>query len=80
MPKTKRDLIHALADRIGGEDGDRMRAALQKQSPFDDIIDRPIAEEDFASLLEEMDRNWKAARAKMKKVDWERPGSWGLPN
>jgi hypothetical protein len=80
MPKTKRDLLHALADRIGGAHGERLRAALAKKNLLDDIIDRPMSDEEFTSQLEKLARELPAAFAKMKDVEWEKPGTWGLAN
>ena len=51
MPKTKRDLLYVVVDKIGGKHGERMRSALKKKTPFDDIMDRPMSNEAFASEL-----------------------------
>jgi len=79
MPKTMRDLLDQLAGKIGGENGERMRDALKKKSPFDDLLDQPFTDEEFASHLKKAERDFLAAFAK-KKVDWEKPGTWGLSN
>jgi hypothetical protein len=80
MPKTRRELLLALADRIGGAQGERLRAALAKKDLLDDIIDRPMSDEEFTAQLEMLARNLPATFAKMKDVEWEKPGTWGLPN
>ena len=83
MAKSKRDLLHALADRIGGAEGERMRAALSQPTPFDDLLDRPMSEAEFAAQwrnLDALERDLKSAFEKLRGADWEKPGSWGLPN
>jgi hypothetical protein len=80
MPKTKRDLLHAVADKIGGEHGERMRTALKRKTPFDDILDRTMSREAFVSEMKRLESDLPKAFAKMKTMDWEKPGTWGLPN
>jgi flagellar motility protein MotE (MotC chaperone) len=80
MPKTKRELLHQLADKLGGEQAERMRAALKKKSPFDDLLDRPMSDEEFASQLQKAEHDLPKVLAKMKSADWGKPGTWGLPN
>jgi len=80
MPKTKRTLLSALADRIGGGHGRRMRAALSRIAPFDDLLDRPMDDAAYDSELKRLETDLPKAFATMKPREWERPGSWGLAN
>jgi hypothetical protein len=80
MPKTKRDLLYAVADKIVGERGERMRSALKKKTPFDDIIDRPMSDEAFDAEKKKLESELPQAFEKMNKVDWEKPGTWGQSN
>ena len=78
MQKTKRDLLYELADKIGGEYGEGMRAWLQKKAPFDDILDRPMSDEELArqmKMLEDVPQTL-AKLKKMKKTDWAKPATW----
>ena len=51
MPKTKRDLLCAVAAKIGGETGESLRARLQQKTIVDDILDRPMSDEDYEAQL-----------------------------
>jgi len=75
MPKTKRELLHAVADKIGGAHGERMRRALKKKTPFDAIMDLPMSDGAFAAELEKLETDLPKAFAKMKKSDWKKPGT-----
>jgi hypothetical protein len=80
MTKTKRDLLYALADKIGGDHANRLRVSLKRKAPFDDALDRPLSDREFAVQLASLERDFKAAVAKRKSIDWDTPGSWDLPN
>ena len=80
MSKTKRDLLQVLADKIGGDHGSRLRTALKKKAPFDDVLDRPLGDREFAVQLACLEHDFKAALAKKKSIDWDAPDSWGFPN
>ena len=81
MPKTKRDLLYALADRIGGEHGQRMREALAKPV-FQELrmLQRTYSDEEFAAELERMERDTRAALARAKEIELDKPATWGLAN
>jgi len=51
MSHTIRDLEYAWADRVGGERGRRLRAALAKRSSVDLLLDRPMTDAEFAAAL-----------------------------
>ncbi len=57
MPKTRRDILHSLADRFGGKQADELRAFLSKKSRYDATIDRVLSEEEFASEMRKLDRD-----------------------
>jgi hypothetical protein len=81
MARTKRDLIHALADKIGGPRGERMRAVLAKPAFADlDAWDEELSEETFASQLAAMSTAMRETKASGHASDGGRPGSWGLGN
>jgi hypothetical protein len=71
MPKTKRDLYNAIADKIGGERGKRMRECFQ-QSPFKDLLNEEISDEDFASHLKKAERDLPKAFAHLEEMARER--------
>ena len=79
MPKTKRDLIFTLADRIGGERGRRMKAAfetplLKDLKAWDEIVN----DEEFESQLKRLGQNVGKA-VDLKELGWpDSPESWGF--
>jgi hypothetical protein len=77
MPKTKRDLLHALADKIGGDQGERLRALLQRKTMMDDILDRPLSEEEFAAQLQKLQQGIPQALERIQGEDWMKSGEWG---
>lgn len=81
MAKTKRDLIHALAEKIGGPRGERMRAVLARPE-FGDLLawDEELTEEAFASQLATMTTTLRELKASGHASDAGLPGSWGLAN
>lgn len=78
MAKTTRELIHMLADRIGNENGERLRSALNKKAPFDDLLDRPMTDEEFTAQWQKMAAAVPRPASRPRK--FAPPGSWGLPN
>ena len=77
MPKTKRELILTLSDKIGGERGQRMRTAFEGSFLKDlKAWDTVLSDEDFDTQLKKLER------AVFLKINGElqNPGSWGLPN
>jgi len=81
MARTKRDLIHALADKIGGPRGERMRAVLAKPAFADlDAWDEELSEEMFASQLAAMSAAMRETKTSGHANDGSRSASWGLGN
>jgi hypothetical protein len=78
MPKTRRDLLLAIADKVGGERGKRMREALERCECLA-LMDRPITDEEFARQLEKAERDLPRILAG-EKPGRELPGTWGFPN
>lgn len=78
MPKTKRDLLIAIADRIGGERAKRMREALRDLS-FAHLLDRPLSDEEFAAMLRQAEKDLPSIMANLEPVPTP-PGTWGFPN
>jgi hypothetical protein len=78
--KTKKDLLYALANRIGGEDGARLHEQLKVKTPFDDVLNRTMSDEDFATELKKLENDLPKAFVRALRVAIEQPGSWGLPN
>jgi len=81
MPRTKtrRDLLNAIADKIGGERGKRMRE-LVRHSDFPAMLDRPMSREEFARQLQNAERDLPAILANLEKLGPGDPGTWGFPN
>jgi hypothetical protein len=80
MPKTKRDLIYALAEKVGGDQGQRMREVIES-SLFKDLkqLDIPLSDEEYTGESKKME-NFPEFLARLKQMRSEKPGSWGLPN
>ncbi|HVU32101.1 MAG TPA: hypothetical protein VHE61_01615 [Opitutaceae bacterium] len=79
MPKTRKDLLLAIADRIGGERGRRMREAVQHSGCLD-LMDRELSDEEFAAQLENAERDLPKLLGMLENMGPEQPGSWGFPN
>ena len=60
MSKSKRDLLYALADKIGGDHANRLRTSLKRKAPFDDALDRPLSDREFAVQLASLERDFKS--------------------
>jgi hypothetical protein len=78
MAKTKRDLLCAIADHIGGERGRRMRDAA-RNLPFPELLDRPMSDEEFARQLEIAQRDLPRALQSFEALGPEFR-SWGFEN
>ncbi len=79
MPKTRRDLLLAIADKIGGERGKRMREALRNCN-FAAMMDRPMTDAEYEQQMQNAERELPSLMAKLEQVSSEKPGSWGFPN
>ena len=80
MPKTKRDLLKTIAAGIGGDFGEQICIAFAKQSSFNDFIDRPMSDEEFASQFEKITRDLPNVAGTLNSVSWQKRGSWGQAN
>ena len=77
MQKTKRELLYAIAEKVGGVSAEKIRAALAAKTLIDDILDRPISEEEFASQLSNAEKVWPKALARIQSQQWPKSGDWG---
>ena len=81
MPKTKKDLIIALADKVGGERGQRMREAFGSTMLKDlKAWDEVLSDEEFATQLKTLEQMAGGAPLFKKGGEAGQPGTWGLPN
>ena len=80
MAHTKRELLHTVADKLGGEPGVRLRAMLRAPTPFDDMLDRPIDEAEYAAQLMQLLTDLSPALARLERGDLDTSGTWGLAN
>jgi hypothetical protein len=78
MSKTRRDLLNAIADRIGGERGRRMRDAV-KHSAFADLLDRPMTDEQYETQLTNAEHDLPRVLKDLEELGPELR-SWGFPN
>jgi hypothetical protein len=78
MSKTRRDLLNAIADRIGGERGRRMRDAV-KHSAFADLLDRPMTDEQYETQLANAEHDLPRVLKNLEELGPELR-SWGFPN
>jgi hypothetical protein len=78
MSKTRRDLLYAIAERIGGERGRRMRDAI-KHSAFGHLLDRPMTEEQYETQLANAEQDLPGVLANLEELGPEFR-SWGFPN
>jgi len=49
MQKTNRELLSAVAEKIGGVSAEKIRTVFATKTSIHDILDRPINDEEFAS-------------------------------
>ncbi|PTX91062.1 hypothetical protein [Opitutus sp. ER46] len=78
MAKTRRDLLLAIAKKVGGERGRRMRQAI-REAETSGMMDRLISDAEYARQLENAERDLPGVLAKLETV-LESPGTWGFPN
>ena len=59
-----------------------MQAALKKKTPFDDILDRPLSDEELARQMKLVESAQKifAKLQGLKPPGWEKPETWGFLN
>lgn len=79
MPKTRRQLLYAIADKVGGERGKRMRE-LVRHCEFRALLDRAVSDEEFADHLDNAERDLPKVMADLESLGPEKPGTWGFPN
>jgi hypothetical protein len=76
MPRTRRALYFAIAERTGGVRGERLRAALACASPTDPLLEQPVSDERFEAEMKKLEQ-----MPKSKRPGFALPkDSWGLPN
>ena len=90
MQKTERNLLCAIAEKVGGLRGKRMKEKLGKPlpAPFDHLVDNPLTDETFAVQLKnigaEIERNGQYSDLPLLFTEiesiGEKPGTWGQPN
>lgn len=75
MPKTRKGLYTAIAEKIGGVRGERLRGLLAAP-PTDPLLNQPIPDQRFEAEMKKLEQMPKS----------QRPGfplsgdSWGFPN
>ena len=79
MSKTRRQLLIAIAERIGGERGKRMRELLRHSTRLD-LLERLMTEEEFAEQLQRAERDLPGLLAELEDLGPADPGTWGFPN
>ena len=50
-PKTKRELMYAIAEKVGGARGKRIRETLGRRYPSTICLEKPLSDEEFATQL-----------------------------
>lgn len=75
--KRSGQLLLELAEKVGGEHPARMRAALRKKTPFDNVSDQPISDDEFAWQMKGLERDFRNAVAKMKRRNGASQGCRG---
>ena len=78
MAKTRRDLLYAIAERLGGERGRRMRDAI-KHSAFADLLDRTMTDEEYATQLANAETDLPRVLANLEELGPELR-TWDFPN
>jgi len=76
MPKTEKDLLYAIAEKVGGSRGERMRERLGKKTPFDDLLDSSLSDEEFAAQLKNAETVLPKVFAQIEQMGGK-PRSWG---
>jgi hypothetical protein len=56
-----------------------MREAV-RQAKYDPLLERPISDAEFASRLEQAEKDLPTALESFENLGPEDPGSWGFPN
>jgi len=79
MPKTKKDMLLALADKIGGERAERIRASFETPLLKDlKAWDEILSDEEFESQLKKTELGLKKA-VLLNRRGWPGdPAVWGL--
>jgi hypothetical protein len=79
MPRTRRELLYAIADKVGGERGKRMREMI-KHSVRLDLMERILTDEEFADQLKQAELDLPRVMANLEDLGPADPGTWGFPN
>jgi hypothetical protein len=77
VSKTKKDLLCAIAKKIGGERGKCMRKVLRRTMPFKSLLELPISDKEFSAELNKMESNLLKAFARLEQAPRGKTGSWG---
>lgn len=77
MAKTRRELLLAIAEKVGGERGRQMRDAVKRC--YHANLDREISEDEFAATLAQAERDLPTVLAHAEAI-FPEPGTWGFPN
>jgi len=76
MPKTRKDLYIAIADKIGGPRGERIRHAVESTDSTDLLLAQIIPDERFEAEMKKLDQIPESQRP-----GYPLPGeSWGFSN
>ena len=65
MRKTRRALLIAVAEKVGGDPGVRLREALESRPPADETFDRLMSDDEFDALLEKIGTDISKAYAQI---------------
>ena len=76
MPKTRRALYFAIAEKIGGTRGERLRAAVESAAPTDPLLEQVVSDERFEAEMKKLDQMPESRRPGFALPD----DSWGLSN
>lgn len=81
MSKTRRQLLLAVADAIGGTRGAGMRAALRSPLLHDlEVWDEVVSETEFDSQVAQLTRRLSTDDLGSRRRALVPPESWGLAN
>ncbi|QYM80432.1 hypothetical protein K0B96_07450 [Horticoccus luteus] len=81
MSKTRRQLLLAVADAIGGRRGAGMRAALDSQLLHDlEVWDELLSEAEFELQVAQLARRLSTDDPGLGRRAFEPPETWGLAN
>ena len=59
MPKTRRDILQAIAAQCGGRYAVQVSRITEKRPPPDDFLDRPVTDAEYTSEMKKLDGDRK---------------------